>query len=218
MSAEPKSQTAWERWELASLDAPGAPRTKSPQPSPKTTPSAPSPPLQLPTAAEIEAMHAQAHEEGRRLGYEEGRAEASAEAQRLAAMAQRLEAALAELDQQVGDELLALAIEIARSVVGQAIAVDHNLVREVVRQALVELPHQHAVIHVNPEDAALLRATMGEQFAHAGHRIHEDEAVARGGCVIEAAGSRVDATVPTRWRRILENIGVPADWIVGGKP
>ncbi|MCX8018482.1 MAG: flagellar assembly protein FliH, partial [Rhodocyclaceae bacterium] len=83
---------------------------------------------------------------------------------------------------------------------------------EVVRQALAQLPHQHAAIYLHPEDASLLRAYLGDALSHAGHRIHEDIKLARGDCVLEAGSKEVDATVAMRWRRVLEGLGLQAAW------
>ncbi len=203
------TRTAWERWELASFDAPAQP--KGPAPAPGEQPQ--EPPIHLPTAAELEQIHQQARDEGYRLGYAEGQAQAKAEAERLAALVTRLDGALAELDQDVGEELVALAVEIARRVVDQSVAVRPEIILAVVRRALAELPHLHAAVHLNPEDAELVRTQLGDQFAHAGHRVYEDASLPRGICLIDGGGSQGGASLATRWRRVLEALGAPADWI-----
>jgi flagellar assembly protein FliH len=196
---------------MGSFDAPADANRVKPVTSANINTTAPAP-VTLPTVAQIELMHQQAQEEGHRIGYAEGRAQAQAEAKRLTALTTQLDAALAEFDQRVSDELLALAIEIARRIVERSLAVKPEIVLDVVRHALAELPHQHASVHLNPDDATLIRNLLGEQLAQAGHRIHEDASLARGGCLIEVGGSQVDATLRTRWRRVLESIGTPADW------
>lgn len=215
--SEPRNQTAWERWELASLD--------SAHPSKNSGPAASSPEktdtIKLPTAAEIEQIHQQAHEEGYKRGQEEGfqagfregRAKALVEAQRLSKTAGKLESALDRLEETVADELLALAVELAREVIRQEITARPETLLAVVREALEQLPHQHAAIYLHPEDASLLRSYMGDQLTHAGHRIHEDGKLARGDCVVEAGGSQLDATVAMRWQRVLEGLGVAAAWL-----
>jgi flagellar assembly protein FliH len=85
-------------------------------------------------------------------------------------------------------------------------------VLNVIREALAQLPHLHAAIFLNPEDASLARSYLGDQLTHAGHRIHEDPKLARGDCVLEAGGSHIDATVATRWRRTLEGLGLGDAW------
>lgn len=217
--SEPSNLTAWERWELASFDE--ARQKKSP------APAAPPPPaeevvpeVRLPTAEEIEQIHQQARDEGFRVGkeeghqagFKEGQTKGLAEAQRLAKAAAKLEKALGDLDAAVADELLALALEVAREVVREEISARPEHLLAVVREALSQLPHQHAAIYLHPEDASLLRSYMGDQLTHAGHRIHEDFKLARGDCVLEAGGSQVDATVAMRWRRVLENLGIASAW------
>lgn len=210
--------TAWERWELANFDAAkDSPAEPSPAPPPQQHAVET---VRLPTAAEIEQIHQQAHEEGFRkgreegyqAGYAEGQAHPRAAAEQIGKLAAGLEQALADLDAAVADELLALAVEIARGVVRHELAARPEILQEVVREALAQLPHQHAAIYLNPEDAALVRSYLGEQMAHAGHRIHEDYKLARGDCLIEAGGTQIDATVATRWRRVLDGLGLADAW------
>lgn len=223
--SDPRKQTAWERWELASFDAaPSQEETTSATPPPEEGSETET--IKLPTAAEIEQIHQQAHDEGYRRGrdegyqsgYGEGQKKAHAEAQRLAQVAGQLEGTLDEFEKKIADELLALAIELARSVVRQEISARPETLLAVVREALGQLPHQHAAIYLNPDDASLLRSYLGDQLAHAGHRIHEDDKLARGDCVVEAGGSQIDATVAMRWQRVLDNLGVTAAWQPSAPP
>lgn len=201
--------TAWERWELADFDAPAPKAEIKPEPEPPP----PEPTVVLPTAEDVERIFQQAHDEGRDAGYKEGQAKASDEAKRMASAVVKLDRAMAELDSGVADELLALALELARQVVRREIAAHPEVLLDVVREALAQLPHQHASIYLHPEDASLLRSYMGEQLAHAGHRILEDVKLARGDCVLEAGGSHLDASVATRWHRVLENLGLDSAWV-----
>lgn len=193
--------TAWERWELSSLDA---------EPPPPAT-SAEAEPVP-PDRAEIERICAEARQEGYEDGYAAGQAAARQEAVRLARAADGMEQALAELDQQVADELLALAIEIARQVVRSEIAARPDTIIGVVHEALAQLPHQHATIYLHPEDASLVRSYAGDQLTHAGHRILDDAKLKPGDCLLESGSSQIDASLPTRWRRVIENVGFIDAW------
>jgi flagellar assembly protein FliH len=199
--------TAWERWELAAFDEAAKP---APVPEGEEQPA-----VQLPTVEEIEQIREQAHQEGYRAGYTEGQAQASDEAQKLAAAVATLDAAFRDMEARVAEELLALAIEIGRQVVRGELTARPEAVLDVVRDALAQLPHQHAAIFLNPEDASLARSYLGDQLAHAGHRIHEDPKLKRGDCVLEAGGSHIDGTVATRWRRTLEGLGLESAWQPG---
>lgn len=198
--------TAWERWELGSFDGPSRPA----QQKAGTTAAA----VDLPTVEELEQIREQARQEGHSAGYAAGQKLARSEAEKLGAAAARLDGMFKTLEGQVADELLALAVELGRQVVRGELAARPETVLDVVRQALVQLPHQHASIFLCPDDAALVRTHLGDQLGHAGHRIHEDPQLKRGDCVIEAGSSQVDATVATRWRRVIEALGLDAAWQV----
>jgi hypothetical protein len=96
-----------------------------------------------------------------------------------------------QFDQQVAEELLGLSLEVARQVVRQTIAARPAVILDVVREALTQLPHQHAAIYLHPEDASLVRSYLGDQLTHLGHRIFEEASRARGGLRMEAGGSHL---------------------------
>ena len=200
-----ENQTAWQRWELASL-GPAAARIPAAGTQAKSA-------AKLPTAEDIERIHRDAHKQGYDAGYEEGTARARMEALRLHTLVEQLDGALMEFDQKVAEELLGLALEVARQVLRQAIAARPETILEVVKEALLQLPHQHAALYLHPEDASLVRSYLGDQLAHAGHRLHEEPAMARGGVRVDAGGSHLDASVETRWRRVIESMGAASEWI-----
>lgn len=206
--------SAWERWELASFDESDRAKTKDTG----------EPEISLPTTEEVEAIRqaarAEGFQQGQQEGYAAGRAEALAEGQRLAQLGAQLDEALTQLDQQIAEDLLDLALEVARQVVRQAVAIKPELVLGVLREALAQMPQVHAMIHMHPEDASLTRSYLGEQLAHAGHRIVEDPRLSRGDCIIESGSSQLDASVATRWKRVAESLGIlgiNADWPASDK-
>jgi flagellar assembly protein FliH len=66
---------------------------------------------------------------------------------------------------------------------------------------------------VHPDDATILRASMGEQLSHTGWKIFEDALITRGGLRIETSHSQIDATMENRWQRIVASIGQDSSWI-----
>lgn len=212
--------TAYQRWELGSFDAPpppvqevaaAEPDPPPADPEPEAEPE-PAPHISYPTVEELEAIHQEAHKGGYQAGYEEGTARARMEAMRLNTLVESLEEAIGELDQRVADDLVSLALELARGMVSQALKAQPELVTATVRETLQQLFHGHATITLHPEDASLVKTFLAEQSGHAGHRIFEDETITRGGCRAEAGGSQVDATMETRWRRIAETLGRSDNW------
>lgn len=204
--------SAYERWELHDFQGGGSGR--KPRRAAPASATAPAEGVKLPTAEDIERIHAQAHTDGYAAGYEEGTARARSEAMRLNSMVENLDAALATIDQQVAEELLGLALEIARQVVRQTLAAKPDVILGALREALQHLPQHHAAIFVHPDDAALVRSSLGDQLSHSSNRIVEDPALTRGGCRIEAGGSQIDASIETRWRRIAASLGMKSEWLV----
>ena len=204
--------TAYQRWELAAFD--------EAEQSARAAEAADAPPeIALPTAEEIERIHGEAQEAGyaagHAAGYEAGLAEARVEAAQIAALGDNLRQQLQSLDQEIAENILAVAIETARQVLRQSLKLRPELLLPVVREAIASLPlhHGHPALFLTPEDAALVRQHLGEQLNHNGWRILEDSSLHRGGCRIESGASEVDATLETRWRRVLEAIGTTADWL-----
>lgn len=201
----PKEQlTAYQRWELPSFDSDGV-AGRHPQVAVSN----------LPTAAELEKLHQQAHEEGYRAGHAEGLQRALRESSQIVEVMANLERQLKQVDQQMVQTLLDLALEVSRQMVRQALQVKPELLFNVVQEAVASLPHfnhpAHLVLH--PDDAALVRSGMGDQLAHSGWKIFEDRQMARGGCRVETAHSQIDATLSKRWQQIVASIGQENHWL-----
>jgi len=217
--------TAYQRWELAAFDEaeqkaeraremaaaelPPQEVIEEPPPTPEE------PPIVLPTAADIERMHNEAHEQGYAAGYEEGIADAKAVLADATRILDNLQQAVTNLDQKIADQLLATSIEIANQVVRQSLKLQPELLLPIVREAVATLHPGagHPALLAHPEDATLIRKHMGDHLSHNNWRIIEDPALTRGGCRIELGASEVDATLETRWRRVIEAIGVNENWL-----
>lgn len=205
---------AYRRWEPLAFDAQDEPATEiadasPPEPAPEPVLeelAPPEPQIQLPTAADIEAMFEDARRDGFAAGFAEGAEQARQQAQRIAGVADDLESALARLDDDVAESVVALAVEIARRMVRRTLAEAPEGITDIVRDALNQLPHTQVTINLHPADLALVREYLAEQPGHPQHRLIEDPTVTQGGCRLQAAGTEIDATVETRWRRILEGL------------
>ena len=209
----PDSEQRYRRWEPMRFEG-QAPDAAVPAESVSAPDTAPA--IRLPTADDIERMHDEAVEAGHKAGfehgYEEGTARVRMEAMRINTLFEQLERAVGEFDQEVGESLVQLALELARQVVRRELKTQPQSLLDVVREALTQLPHQHVNIHVHPDDAALVRTHLADQVMHAGHRVREDATLTRGGCRLDVSGTQVDATVETRWKRVVESLGLRDDW------
>lgn len=179
--------------------------------------------IPMPTAADLEAIHQQAHEEGFQAGYQEGLEAArqhretalAEEVSQLQALMTSLSEAMQAFEQSVSEELLALALEISRQMLHRSLAVKPELLLPIVRAAVESLPQNtpHPHLHLHPEDAALVRAGLPTEMAQGGWKVIDDPRIARGGCRIETPVSEVDATVENRWKRLSAAFGQQSEWL-----
>lgn len=151
-------------------------------------------------------------EEARRSGWEQGlsegrqaaRGELKLQADRLQRIIEQLASPLAQAGQDVQDELVNLAMAIARQVVVRELNTQPEQIRDVVTQAIAALPagNRHLRIHLHPEDAHLLIENID---VHEGGswKIIEDVSLTRGGCIVDAGATRIDARLETRLQDIL---------------
>ncbi len=223
--------TAYQRWQVTTFDRPatgnpaaGPPTDSAPPPqAPAVAEPEPAEPddaaaqtaVARPTDEEVERIVAEARAAGYAAGQAEGLGDARAEAAKLAIVLDNLRQAVAGIEQEIADHLLALAIEIASQVMRQSLRLQPELILPLVREAMTALhPHQgQPQLFLHPDDAALVRARLGEQLAHGNWRISDDSTLTAGGCRVELGASEVDATIETRWRRVIEAIGVNPEWL-----
>jgi flagellar assembly protein FliH len=164
---------------------------------------------------------AKMREEGFREGIETGRREAElllqAERDALREVRNGLTQLMSEFEQSLASDVLSMSLELAKLIVRHSIRVKPDLVLSVVREAVASLPgvDQQTTIHLHPSDAALLRklAESDNTLHELPWQIVEDSRVERGGCRLETATTEVDATLETRWRRIIAALGRDDPWI-----
>ena len=168
-----------------------------------------------PVENELERMAAKAKEAGFAAGYKEGSVKAAAEAQRLNALGAEAQKALSQHGEEVAAEVLDLALELARQMLRTELKVRRETLIAVVREALDCLPHgtQGAQLQINPADIEVVRAHIGDEFKATGLRVVEDHRIQPGGCKITSSVCEVDATLATRWKRIVATLGLNHNWM-----
>jgi len=191
--------SAWQRWELAALPA-GATPTDADTGTP---------------AHNAAALRAQMDAEARAAGYAAGMAAAATDHARLNALLATLADCALDHEQRLCDEVLDLALVLARQLVGQALAVRRELVQPVVSAALKQLPQstQRVELRMHPSDVELVKPLLATDAMGARCEIVADALIAPGGCQVETEQCAVDATLQTRWRQLLANLGRSDDWL-----
>jgi flagellar assembly protein FliH len=68
------------------------------------------------------------------------------------------------------------------------------------------------VVRLNPLDLDVLKDVVRAEFPGLSLTLLADAMVTRGGCLIESAGTVVDATLEKRWMRALASLGLSSPW------
>jgi flagellar assembly protein FliH len=172
------------------------------------------------------------------VGYEEGfaagQAQASAEGERQLqtyretqgkesadALLQVVDAARTQLqaaEHAIAKAVLEMACGLAKQVLRQELRQPVERLERVVHEALGLLmaDSQTALIRLNPQDleafAQQFEPQLQQAFGHLSISLAADAQLSRGGCLVESAGTTVDASVERRWQRALARIGMDGAW------
>lgn len=154
-------------------------------------------------AIEREAF-AQGYATGERSGAEAGAQRADALVRRLSATLDELANLRRTIASQAEHDLVRLALEVARRVVHRELQLDAQLVAALAHVALERLDAGRgpALLKMHPEDIERLKASTTTEWAQSAIKLIPDASVARGGCVVETAHGRVDATVDRQFAEI----------------
>jgi flagellar assembly protein FliH len=209
------SLSAWQRWEMGTLDSEGAVQDNVHALAvPRVDPES------LARDNELSRLRLQARAEGRAEGHREGlakgRAEghaeglatglaaASAHAEQLRALAATLPAALRHAEREVADAILTLALDVARQVVHRTLRAEPEWVLPLVQDLLHAEPALQGEprLLLHPDDVTLVKNSLGNELQIAGWQVRPDDTLARGGCRVQSASGEMDASLETRWKHV----------------
>jgi flagellar assembly protein FliH len=183
----------------------------------------PPPPPSYPSVEEVEAIREQArldgYEEGHAAGHADalalGKIESAKELEHLRALTDSFGTAVQQADQLIANDVLELALQLAKGMLKTALQVKPELVLPIVREAIEYLPvlQQPALLVLHPDDAAVVREGIGEELDKGGWRVIEDASVGRGGCKVDTASNQIDAQAASRWQRLTHALGQNVDWL-----
>jgi len=168
--------------------------------------------------------------EGRERGYADGVAEGrkagqaplAAQSRRLARILDRFAAPITSLERSVEEAVVALALEVARCVIGSEAARSREYLVRLIREAIAKVPIEMGALRVvlSPLDLELIR-TLAPDIEDGNVSLIGDGTVEPGGCLVVADGqgalrkdmrwqqrssegmSQVDLTLASRWRGVM---------------
>jgi flagellar assembly protein FliH len=214
MNIPKEQQTAYERWEMSSLSEVN-PSVSTSKPKKKEDTVAPEKIAQIFEAARKEA-YTKGMQEGFAVGMAKAREYAQEEKANFSTLMNSFSDALERADEQIADDALSLALEIAKAMLKTKLNIDHSVVLPIVMDAIHYLPYvqKPARILVHHDDAQMLREYLAEEIASQHWQIQEDINIERGGCVVETGANQIDATNEMRWKRIGDALSQKSDWLL----
>jgi len=161
--------------------------------------------------------------DGEKSGFEQGeRAGLDAAAGRLDGLVKGLEQLLSDLGHlqrrachDLENEMVRLALEVARKIVGREVRTDVETVAGIVRDAVNRVEHAEQItIRMNPADMqrlAELKPRLLDELAEAGRtRFEADASITSGGCRVESDSGDIDARLEQRFKVVEE--AFQAEW------
>ncbi|RUO71422.1 flagellar assembly protein FliH [Pseudidiomarina salinarum] len=154
--------------------------------------------------------------QGYEKGLEEGRLAADKELkdtldQTLAPLGNligEVDRALNQLDDNVSEQLVQLALAVGRQLAGEAMQASPETVLALVREMLHAEPMltEKPVLILHPDDLKLVAEHLDNEVATVGWKLRPDERIERGGCRLVSTTGELDATQETRWQRIIQQL------------
>ena len=133
---------------------------------------------------------------GERAGVEAGTRRADAMLRRMAQTIEDISYLRKTMVQQTERQMVQLALLLARRVIGRELALDVELVAAMAHVALERIGEATpATINLNPDDLAALVSLRGHAWEGSQVTITADPSLPRGGCVVDSAFGRIDASV-----------------------
>ncbi len=213
--ATPKEQqTAYERWQMSSF-AEGDQGIGSNKQRKKENAASAETVSQILEAVRKEA-YAKGVQEGFAVGMAKAREAAYEDKQNFLKLMTAFNEALEKSDELIADDVLSLALDIAKAMLKVKLDVDPAMVLPVVMDAIHYLPYvqKPARILVHHEDAQMLREYLAEEISSQHWQIQEDSSIERGGCLVETGANQIDSTNAVRWKRISEALAQNNDWLL----
>ena len=182
-----------------------------------------------PTAAELEAIHQGAwqsgFEEGKKEGREKGHEEGTQQAHEqiatkskedlafIQSMHQQFVTALAQMEKEVAQGVLQLALECTEKLLATQLLLDPMAILPVIKEALAELPAElnRVRIRLHPVDKEAVAHILEQDQPGTEWQWIEDPQVERGGCMIETQSGRINSTLSSKLKGLKDRLGIPYD-------
>ena len=147
----------------------------------------------------------EAHAGGYAAGLEAGRQEMLARLKRMDDLLHQLIKPFEDLDRQVEQDLLSLAVILAQHLIRRELKVEPKQILGAVRDCMELLPSsaREVSMHLHPEDASIVREYFGDSHAQRPWTLVEDPTLERGSLWVKSDTSVIDGRIATRLNEIV---------------
>jgi flagellar assembly protein FliH len=144
---------------------------------------------------------------GYEAGVAAGRAELKKQTDTLAASVARLDEILnrlcrplPQLEEEVEQQLVLLALAVGKQLARRELKTDPGQIAALIREAVGRLPAaaREVRVHLHPEDAAAIAERLAAAGSERAWTVIEDPTLTRGGCLVRSENSQIDARVESR--------------------
>ncbi len=154
-----------------------------------------------------ESIREQARQEGYSAGVEQAERDMAERLAAVAALAEGAVRARAEFLQQCEPEIVELAFEIARTVLGQHLSLHPEAIAEVARRALsIAGQADLYYLHLHPDAAETVERYLQRDALGIAIQVVPDDRLSPGDCLIRTAYGRVNASIDSQLREIREQL------------
>jgi len=171
------------------------------------------------TVSELEDVEQRAHKEAYAKGHaarvaaaraeqEKGLNQVKAQVASIDKMLSSIAQPFRDLDAQVEEQLVQLAVTIARQLVRRELRMDPAQVIAIIRETVALLPAatRDVRVHLHPDDASVVREKLATPTADRAWTIVEDPVMTRGGCRVTTDTAHIDQRLETRIQNIMATI------------
>ena len=163
-------------------------------------------------ASEIESRaYSQGYEQGQKDGEELGRKQFTVGLQQLESVIEELKKQSVNLAPKYEAQMLQMCLIVAGRLVEKEIDSDKELISRVLRSSLAKAVDGSSItVHMHPRDMESLSEAFLEELSTPGGntiKVRANATVKRGGCLVETEFGLIDASLESRWKAMLEDIG-----------
>ncbi len=159
---------------------------------------------------------AKGFEEGHQAGLNTGMKDMQQQIADFSKIGTQFAASLQQAENIVAQDVLDLALDLAKAMLKNVLDINPELVIPIVQQAISGLPSVQlpAQLFLHPADATLVAAHIGDELDKAGWVIVNDPRLNRGDCRIETLQNQINASLSSRWKQLTDALGRNNNWYV----